>query len=420
MDTEWRRRGFDLTVAIKEADRELIGSVVYSRDLFEEETIERLMGHYLNVLRWVVEGSERPICLLSLLSEAERKQIVVEWNETSRPYPDDLYVHHLFAEQANRNPERIALMNEGRQLSYGALDRRANQLARYLRRLGVGPEAVVGLCLERSIEMVVAVMGALKAGGAYLPLDPEYPLERVALMLEDAGAGVVLTRRELEDRLPAFWGQTVCLDQDWERIGEESESEPESGVVAENLAYVIYTSGSTGRPKGVMISHGGLSNYLQWATESYRIEEGEGAPVSSSIGFDLTVTSLYGPLVSGKCVNLLSEKEGIEALGRSLREESGYSLVKITPAHLELLAQQMSGCEVNGRANALVIGGEELRAKGLKFWQERARGTRLINEYGPTETVVGCCVYEVEGTESGREADADRASDREHADVRAG
>ena len=396
----------DLTLAITDTGRALVGAVEYSRDLFEGETIGRLINHYTNVLSEIVSGAlgeERAISELSLLSEVERKQIVVEWNETSRPYPDDLYVHHLFTEQANRNPERIALMNEGRQLSYGALDRRANQLARYLRRLGVGPESVVGLCLERSIEMVVAVMGALKAGGAYLPLDPEYPLERVALMLEDAGAGVVLTRRELEDRLPAFWGQTVCLDQDWERIGEESESEPESGVVAENLAYVIYTSGSTGRPKGVMISHGGLSNYLQWATESYRIEEGEGAPVSSSIGFDLTVTSLYGPLVSGKCVNLLSEKEGIEALGRSLREESGYSLVKITPAHLELLAQQMSDCEVNGRANALVIGGEELRAKGLKFWQERARGTRLINEYGPTETVVGCCVYEVEGTESGRE-----------------
>ena len=175
---------------------------------------------------------------------------------------------------------------------------------------------VVGLCLERSVEMVVALMGVLKAGGAYLPLDPEYPLERLGYMLEDAGVGVVLTQQELEERLPAYLGQTMCLDEEWERISEESESEPESEVVAENLAYVIYTSGSTGRPKGVMISHGGLANYLRWAREAYRIEEGEGAPVNSSIGFDLTVTSLYGPLVSGKRVNLLSEEEGIEALAR--------------------------------------------------------------------------------------------------------
>ncbi len=152
-----------------------------------------------------------------------------------------------------------------------------------------------------------------------------------------------------------------------------------------------------------MITHKGLANYLHWASEAYRIEEGEGAPVQSSIGFDLTVTSLYGPLVNGKRVNLLPEGEGIEALATALRKERGYSLVKITPAHLEVLAQQMRNVEVEGRAKALVIGGEELRAVGLNYWQERAPGTRLINEYGPTETVVGCCVYEVNGVESGRE-----------------
>src|SRR5262249_54005598 len=192
-----------------------------------------------------------------------------------------------------------------------------------------------------SVGMVVAMVGVLKAGGAYLPLDPEHPIERLSFMLEDAGVGVVLTERKLEGRLPAFWGQTVLMDVEWERIDGESETEPESEVRGENLAYVIYTSGSTGRPKGVMISHRGLANYLRWATESYRIEEGEGAPVNSSIGFDLTVTSLFGPLVNGKRVNLLSEQEGIEALATALRRERGYSLVKITPSHLDLLAQQM-------------------------------------------------------------------------------
>jgi amino acid adenylation domain-containing protein len=263
------------------------------------------------------------------------------------------------------------------------------------------------LYLGRSVEMVVGLLGTLKAGGAYLPLDAESPLERTSYILDDAGVVVALTERKLEERLPAFWGQTVCLDEEWGRIEAESEIMPdraqwnglESEIGEENLAYVIYTSGSSGRPKGVMVNHGGLANYLQWASEAYRVEDGEGAPVSSSISFDLTVTSLYLPLINGKSVNLLSEEEGFEALAEALSEERGYSLVKITPAHLEVLEKQLGDREVKGGARTLVIGGEELKAGRLKYWRERAKGTRLINEYGPTETVVGCCVYEVNGSE---------------------
>ena len=394
----------DLTASILDAEPDLVGVVEYSQDLFEDETIERLVSHYLNVLRGIVEDSERPICSLNLLSDREREQIVMEWNETGRAYQKDQYVHELFREKAQETPDRIAATSEGDQVSYGELNRRANRLGHYLQGLGVGPEVVVAVCLKRSVEMVVAVLGVLKAGGAYLPLDLDSPVERLALQLEDAGAVVAVTQQELEGRLPALFGQTVLIDVEWDRISEENDSEPESGVAAENLAYVIYTSGSTGRPKGVMINHGGVANYLRWATEAYRIEEGEGAPVGSSIGFDLTVTSLYGPLVNGKRVNLLPEEEGVDALARALSREGGYSLVKITPAHLETLARQLVNTEVDGKAKALVIGGEQLKTGGLKYWQERARGTRLINEYGPTETVVGCCVYEVNGGETGREA----------------
>ena len=394
----------DLTVAIAEAGRDLVVVTEYDRELFEPATIERLIGHYGNILKGILEEEGRAVSELSLLSDEEREQIVEVWNQTARQYPGEECLHELFAEQARQAPERIAAVSEWEQLSYGELNRRANQLGRYLQRLGVGPEVVVGLCLERSVEMVVGALGALKAGGAYLPLDAESPLERLGYMLEDAGVGVVLTQRALEARLPVFWGQTVLLDEEWERIGEESDSEPESVVDAENLAYVIYTSGSTGRPKGVMVRHGGLANYLRWASEAYRIGEGAGAPVQSSIGFDLTVTSLYGPLVSGRSVRLLSEAEGIEGLSRALSRDGGYSLVKITPAHLGVLAEQLESVEVEGRAGVLVIGGEELKSGGLKYWQERARGTRLINEYGPTETVVGCCVYEVGAGENGREA----------------
>jgi len=310
----------DLRVEITDEGRDLIGAAEYSQDLFEAETIERLMSHYANVLRGIVEDSERPISQLSLLNEAEREQIVVEWNQTAVSYSKAQRIHELFTEQAERIPERIALISERHQVSYGELNRRANQLAQYLQGLGVGPEMVVGIFLERSVEMVVAVMGVLKAGGTYLPLDPESPLERLSYVLEDAGVVVALTQQVLEGRLPAFFGQTICLDLEQERICEESESEPESKVVAENLAYVIYTSGSTGRPKGVMINHGGLTNYLKWATDAYRIEEGEGAPVQSSIGFDLTVTSLLVPLLAGQRVVLLADdREGDALAGGSGR-----------------------------------------------------------------------------------------------------
>jgi amino acid adenylation domain-containing protein len=386
---------FDLTVFIRDDGQDLIGVMNYSRDLFEPETIDRLMSHYTNVLRTAVEDGERRISWLSLLSVEEREQIVVEWNETGSPYPKDRCVHDLITEQSECGPDRVALMYEMEQVSYGELNRRANQLGNYLQRLGVGPDVVVGMCLPRSVEMVVALLGTLKAGGCYLPMDPESPLERLSYMMEDAVVGVALTVRELEGRLPAFWGQTICLDSDWERIGAESESEPLRGVEPENLAYVIYTSGSTGRPKGVMINHGGVVNYLRWATEAYRIGEGVGAPVSSPISFDLTVTSLYGSLVNGKRAHLLSEREGLDALATAMKLEREYSLVKITPSHLDVLAEQLGDLEAEGRTRAMVIGGEELKTKGLRYWLEKAQGTRLINEYGPTETVVGCCVYEV-------------------------
>src|SRR6266542_2869461 len=225
---------FDLTLAFMDAGPELVGAVDYNSDLFEAETIERLIGHYKNVMGAIAENRERPISEISLLNEQERKQIVVEWNRTGKPYPKDRCVHELIAEQAERTPERIALIGERRQVSYRDLDRRANQLGHYLQRLGVGPDVLVGVCLERSAEMVVALMGVLKAGGAYLPLDPGYPLERLSYMLEDAGVGIALTEQGLEERLPAYWGQTVCLDLEWERISEESEGEPESEVTAEN------------------------------------------------------------------------------------------------------------------------------------------------------------------------------------------
>ena len=261
--------------------------------------------------------------------------------------------------------------------------------------LGVGPDVLVGICLERSFEMVVGLLGILKAGSAYVPLDPGYPKERLAFMLEDAQVPVLLTRQRLLSQLPSHPGRTLCLDRDWPTVAARPATRPSCRARATDLAYVIYTSGSTGTPKGVCVTHRGLSNYLTWAARAYSVSAGTGAPVHSSMAFDLTVTSLFAPLLAGRTVELLGEGPGVETLAASLQASRGYSLVKLTPAHLELLAAQMPAASASGRTRVFVIGGEQLRAETLSFWRQHAPDTLLVNEYGPTETVVGCCTYAV-------------------------
>ena len=300
--------------------------------------------------------------------------------------------HEMFEAQVNRTPDAIAVVFNDEKLTYQQLNGRANQLAHRLVKLGVGPESLVGICIERSPEMVIAVLAVLKAGGAYVPMDPTYPAERIAFMLSDAHAAVLLTQSHLIERLD-YHGPSLCLDTARESIQEESPENVAAKVGAANLAYVIYTSGSTGKPKGAMIQHRGLSNYLSWCTEAYAVAEGCGAPLHSSVSFDLTVTSLFSPLLAGRSIFLLPD--GMEALAAALLERDNYSLVKITPAHLRALAELIPPAEIAGRVRALIIGGEALHFESLAYWRENAPATRIINEYGPTETVVGCCVYEV-------------------------
>src|SRR6266540_3384433 len=372
---------FDLTLAFMDAGPELVGAVDYNSDLFEAETIERLIGHYKNVMGAIAENRERPISEISLLNEQERKQIVVEWNRTGKPYPKDRCVHELIAEQAERTPERIALIGERRQVSYRDLDRRANQLGHYLQRLGVGPDVLVGVCLERSAEMVVALMGVLKAGGAYLPLDPGYPLERLSYMLEDAGVGIALTEQGLEERLPAYWGQTVCLDLEWERISEESEGEPESEVTAENLAYVIYTSGSTGRPKGVMIEHSGLCNLVEAQKDAFDIGDQSRVLQFASLSFDASVWEIFSALAAGGSLHLYAQEWLMpgEDLVRVLREDR-ITTVTLPPTALAALSQ-----EELPDLETVIAAGEACTAEVVERW---AVGRNFIDAYGPTEATV--------------------------------
>ena len=372
----------------------------YDTCCFQEADIRRLAGHFHTLLEGITRNPDAAIGTVELLSEAERQHLLVELNQTAMSYPHDQCLHHLIEQQAMRTPDRPAVMCGERCLTYAALNARANQLAHHLRRVGVGPERLVGICVERSLEMVVGLLGIMKAGGGYVPLDPTYPAERLAFMVADAQVAVLLTQQRLSDKLPQDMAQVVALDTDWGGIAQESEADPVRAVQPDNLAYVIYTSGSTGKPKGAMIPHRGLVNYLNWCTKAYRVTEGRGVPVSTSIGFDLTVTSLFAPLVVGQCVVLLAEGEGIEALSLALRQVGDFSLVKLTPSHLEVLSHFLVEAEAAGQTRALIVGGEALWGKHLSFWRTHAPATRLINEYGPTETVVGCCVYEVPAGEA--------------------
>ena len=239
------------------------------------------------------------ISQLPLLTEAERHQLLVEWNDTAVEYPRDRCIHQLFEAQVERSPEATALVYEDQQLTYGELNARANRLAHHLRSLGVGPEVLVGVCLERSLELVVGLLAILKAGGAYVPLDPSYPAERLAFMLQDTQAPVLLTQQRLLARLPAYAGHTLCLERDAAHIAQHPDTNPPTSATPTNLAYVIYTSGSTGTPKGVMVEQHSVVNYLSWIGDTFPLDATDRVLQKTPVSFDASVEEIFFPLTHG-------------------------------------------------------------------------------------------------------------------------
>jgi amino acid adenylation domain-containing protein len=382
---------FDLTLTMSETHDGRLQSVWgYNPDLFAKSTIERMIGHFEMLLESVVSNPEQHLSELVLLTAEEREQMLVEWNDTAVEYPHEKLLHQLFEEQVARTPEAIAIAYEGGQLSYRELNEQANHLACYLQSLGVGPEVLVGICVERSIEMMVGLLGTLKAGGAYVPIDPTYPPERLSFILADCRAHILLTQEHIA-RSVETEAKVICGLDD---LSCEKVASISSGVTPDNIAYVIYTSGSTGKPKGVMISHRALVNYLWWAVHEYELDHGSGVPLHSSIAFDLTITSLFCPLLAGRMITLPRERAGIEALSEAMIGND-QSLIKVTPTHLRALNNLFPEDSLSGRTRVLVIGGEALPAETIATWRRNAPQTRLFNEYGPTEATVGCCVYEV-------------------------
>ncbi|MDZ4344382.1 MAG: amino acid adenylation domain-containing protein, partial [Candidatus Binatia bacterium] len=425
---ENRSATLDLAMLIMETAASLSVSIRYNTDLFDPATIARMARHFETILSHFVTQLDAKLSALkehlaeaderqaTMLSDAERRQLLVEFNDTQTDYPQEKCIHQLFEEQVERTPDNVAVVCEERQLTYAQLNARANQLAHHLHALGVGPEVLVAICMERSLEMVVGLLGVLKAGAAYVPLDPGYPKERLTFMLEDTQARVLLTQQRLVAELVEDRGskiengdsrssilnsriQVVCLDADWEVIARESEKNLLSAVTADNLAYVIYTSGSTGKPKGVMTQHGSLVNHTEAAATDYDLQQTDHVLQFASISFDASAEEIYPCLTRGATLVLRSE-EMADSLSLFARASQDWPLTVLNfpTAYWHQVAPRLS-TEVSTLLPSLrlvILGGERALADRITAWQQQVgQRVRLFNTYGPTEATIVATRWEL-------------------------
>jgi len=355
--------------------------IVYDARRFDHDAIADMSNHLQNLLELMALNPERRLAQLSILSQAERHRMLVEWNGTQKDYAEGLTISETFEAQAEKHPDAVAVIFGDEQLSYSQVNRRANQLAHHLKQLGVGPEVLVGMCLERSADTVVGMLGVLKAGGAFLPLDPTYPLDRLAYMIEDSHIAVLMTHERLIEGLPVNWTQVICIDADWETISVMGEENPVPQALVENLAYTIYTSGSTGRPKGVMVSHRGISNLANVQGAAFHIKPGSRVLQFASLSFDASISEVFVTLLQGGTL-CLGAQEDLQP-GRELIEllkAEAISTVTFPPSVLAALDKTDMPALEN-----IVAAGEACSAEIVTKWAE---GRRFINAYGPTEATV--------------------------------
>ncbi|MBO0782396.1 MAG: amino acid adenylation domain-containing protein, partial [Ktedonobacteraceae bacterium] len=388
---------FDLLLSLTESEEVVEGILMYSLDLFEAETIRRIARHYERLVEDVIRNADRRIGEIELMEEAEKRQIVEEWNETETVYEERRLVHEIISEQAGRREAAIAVRSEEGELSYRELEQRSNQLAHYLRSKGVKGEDVVAICAERSLEMVIAILGVLKAGAAYLPVDTADPRQRIELTLADAQARLLLTQERLLGLLEWQNEEVVCLDRDWEEIGRYSGEAAVSEVREEGMAYVIYTSGSTGRPKGVMNTHEGIRNRLLWMQEKYGLEESDRVLQKTTFSFDVSVWELLWPLMSGAVLVMarVGGQKDSEYLLRAIKEEE-ITTIHFVPSMLRVFLEERIE-EVRSLRRVLCSG--EALTKELEEGVRRRTQARVSNLYGPTEAAIDVSWWENEGEE---------------------
>jgi amino acid adenylation domain-containing protein len=378
MALERRAAQFDLFLMMAESGEGISASLQYNVDLFDAATIERMAGHYVAVLEGAVADPRQRLSDLRMLNEGERHQLLVEWNNTRKEYPQDLCIHELFEAQAERTPEAVALVYKDQRMTYKELNARANQLAHYLKSLGVGPETLVGVCLRRSAEMVVALLGILKSGGAYVPLDPAYPKERLTLILGESNVPVMLADEELALELQGSSVKLVSPRAERETLAGQSDENLINAVTAKNLAYAIYTSGSTGRPKGVAIEHRNAVTLLHWAIEIFNKESLAGVLASTSICFDLSVFELFTPLIAGTTIIL---GENVLQL-TELSAAKEVTLINTVPSAMQELLR-IEG--VPRSVRVVNLAGEPLSNSLVQQAYGMSHIENVYNLYGPSE-----------------------------------
>lgn len=378
---------FDLTLTIFEVNGSLSADFHYNVDLFDETTLARMQGHLQTLLNAILAHPEQYILDLPILTEAERRQVLIEWNDTESEYPDQVCIHQLFEEQVCRTPQDVAVVFEDEQLTYVELNRRANRVAHTLQAAGVGPEILVGVAMERSLEMVIALLAILKAGGAYIPLEPTYPRARLAYMIQDAGLSIVLTQKRFRDRLLESNLSVLCLDDDPDPLASYNEENPTSLVQPDNLVYMIYTSGSTGKPKGVMNIHRALSNRLLWMQQAYQLNPADRVMQKTPFSFDVSVWEFFWPLLNGACLVVARPKGHQDpAYLISLIEEQHITTMHFVPSMLQAFLEQ-PGLEHCHSLKRVICSGEALSAELQKRFFS-CLDADLYNLYGPTEAAI--------------------------------
>jgi amino acid adenylation domain-containing protein len=383
---------YDLTLNMSEYLGSLGGTLQYNADLFEPSTIERMLKSFQTLLKVIASNPDERISSLPFLSEAERRRVLFEWNDTTEKYPRDRCIHQLFEAQAKHSPDAVAVVFEGRQLTYAELNRRANQLAHLLAKLLVGPEALVGICMDRSLEMLISVLGVLKAGGAYVPLDPLFPRKRLEFMLDHAGVAVLLTQQHVAVELDARSEQVICLERDLKLIEAEKAENPVVQTTPDNLAYVIYTSGSTGQPKGVQISHGSVINFLSSMRRRPGFTQQDTLLAVTTLSFDIAGLELFLPLMAGGRV-VIAGRDALTDTARfiELIEESGATAMQATPAVWRLLLD----VGWKGNENLRILCGGEALLRSLAA-ELSEKGDSLWNLFGPTETTIWSTIDQVQ------------------------
>jgi len=392
---------FDLDLELDDRPDGIRGRFVYNTDLFDASTVARMTSHWETLLATIVEQPRQPLSAMSILTEAETRQLA-DWNRTEAQYPADQCVHQLVEAQVGLRPEATAVVQEKNALSYGELNARANQLAHYLRQRGVGPDVPVGVCLESSPALAVALLGIMKAGGACVPLDPGYPEERLAYMLQDAQAPVLITREELLPEGANGSAVMVDLSESEEEIARESDRNPEPLTTPENLAYIIYTSGSTGKPRGVLLTHRGLVNHNTAAIKLYGLTAADRVLQFSSVSFDIAVEEMFPTLLSGGTVVFKTDEMPLTAVDfLKWIYERRVTVLDLPTAFWHELVYQLSEnrAPLPRELRLVIVGGEKASPAAFQAWRkltsDRAHNrVRWINTYGPTETTVIATAYE--------------------------